>query len=40
MPVTLATQEAEITRITVRSQPKQIVHKTLHKKGVVEWLKV
>jgi hypothetical protein len=44
----LATQEAEIRRITVWSQPRQIVHKTLsgkkkiyHKeKGLVEWLKV
>jgi hypothetical protein len=45
MPVILATWEAEITRITVWSQPWQIVHKTLkkktlHKKGLVEWLKV
>jgi hypothetical protein len=24
----------------VQSQPGQIVHETLHKKGVVEWLKV
>jgi hypothetical protein len=44
-PVILATQEAEIRRIAVRSQPGQIVHKTLfpktlHKKGLVEWLKV
>jgi hypothetical protein len=36
MPVILATQEAEIRRISVRSQPKQIVPrdpilKTLHK---------
>jgi hypothetical protein len=36
-PVILATQEAEIRRIAVRSQPWQIVHealsrKTLHKK--------
>jgi hypothetical protein len=36
-PVIQATQEAEIRRITVQSQPKQIVHetlsqKTLHKK--------
>jgi hypothetical protein len=28
-PVILATQEAEIRRITVRSYPKQIVHETL-----------
>jgi hypothetical protein len=37
--------EAEIRRITVRSQPRQIVRETLseknhHKKGLVEWLKV
>jgi hypothetical protein len=40
-PVILSTQEAEIRRITVRSQPRQIVHKTLslktyHKKWLVE----
>jgi hypothetical protein len=45
MPVILATQETEIRRITVQSQPEQIVCKTLsenthHKKGLVEWLKV
>jgi hypothetical protein len=45
MPVILATQEAEIRRTVVRSQPGQIVPqdpigKTLHKKGMVEWLKV
>jgi hypothetical protein len=28
-PVILATQEAEIRRIMVQSQPEQIVHKTL-----------
>jgi hypothetical protein len=28
-PVILVTQEADIRRITVRSQPRQIVHKTL-----------
>jgi hypothetical protein len=44
-PVILATQEAEI-RIAVQSQPRQIVprdaisKKTLHKKGLAEWLKV
>jgi hypothetical protein len=32
MPVILATQEAEIRRIVVRSQPEQIVHKTLFQK--------
>jgi hypothetical protein len=46
MPVILATEEAEIRRIVVRSQPRQIVCETLsrkkilHKKGLVEWLKV
>jgi hypothetical protein len=46
MPVILATQEAEIRRIMVQSQPMQIVHKTLSqkkkitKKGLVECLKV
>jgi hypothetical protein len=46
-PVILATQEAEIWRITVRSQPRQIVHldliskkKPSQKMGVVEWFKV
>jgi hypothetical protein len=29
MPVILATQEAEIRRIVVRSQPREIVQKTL-----------
>jgi hypothetical protein len=28
-PVILATQEAEIRRITVQSQPRKIVHETL-----------
>jgi hypothetical protein len=32
MPVNLAIQEAEIRRITVRSQPRQIVFKTLSRK--------
>jgi hypothetical protein len=41
MPVVLATQEAEIRRIMVRSQSGQIVHETLsrkthHKKRLVE----
>jgi plasmid maintenance system antidote protein VapI len=46
MPVILATQEAQIRRIVVQSQPGQILRetltqkKTLHKKGLVEWLKV
>jgi hypothetical protein len=45
MPVILATQEAEIRRITVQSQQGQIfsrshLEKTLHKKGLVEWFKV
>jgi hypothetical protein len=31
-PVILATQEAEIRKIVVGSQPKQIVHKTLSQK--------
>jgi hypothetical protein len=38
MPVILATQEAEIRRIKVQSQP--ILKKTHHKKGLVEWIKV
>jgi hypothetical protein len=43
-PVILATQEAEIRRIEIRSQPGQIVHETLSQKypslekGLVEWL--
>jgi hypothetical protein len=32
-PVILATQEAEIRRITVRSQPRQIVLETLSQKN-------
>jgi hypothetical protein len=45
MPVILVTQEAEIKRIKVRSQPGQIVQETLSQthpsqKGMVEWLKV
>jgi hypothetical protein len=45
-PVILATQEAEIRRISVQGQPRQIVCETLsgkkthHKKGLIEWLKV
>jgi hypothetical protein len=43
-PVILATQEAEIRRIAVQSQPGQIDLKTLsqkhpEQKGLVEWLK-
>jgi hypothetical protein len=40
MPVILATQEAEIRRIMVWNQPKQMVCETLSKyltKGLVEW---
>jgi hypothetical protein len=29
MPVILATQEAEIRRMVIQSQPRQIVHETL-----------
>jgi hypothetical protein len=41
MPVIPATQEAEIRRVTIQSQPRQIVarpylKKTCHKKGMVE----
>jgi hypothetical protein len=45
-PVIIATQEADIRRKAVQSQPRQIVHKTLSQKtlsqkvGLVEWLKV
>jgi uncharacterized protein (DUF305 family) len=44
-PVILATQEAEIRRMEVRSQPwanssRDPIKKTHHKKGLVEWLKV
>jgi hypothetical protein len=40
-PVIPDSQEAEIRRITVQNQPRQIVHKTpsQYKKGLVEWLK-
>jgi hypothetical protein len=46
MPIILATQEAEIRRITVQNQSGQIVLETpisknpSHNKGLVEWLKV
>jgi hypothetical protein len=46
MTIILATEEAEIRRIRVCSQPGQIVHETLSQKkpitkiGLVEWLKV
>jgi hypothetical protein len=51
MPVILTTQEAEIKRISVQSQPgervretlsqkKKTTKKTYHKKELVEWLKV
>jgi hypothetical protein len=43
MPIILATQDAEIRRTAVQSQPRQIVRpyleKTHHKKVLVEWLK-
>jgi hypothetical protein len=44
-PLILAIQEAEIRRIEVQSQHRQIVQETLsqkayHKKGLVEWLNV
>jgi hypothetical protein len=32
-PVILATQEAEIRRIVVQSQPRQIIHETLSQKN-------
>jgi hypothetical protein len=35
MSVILATQEAEIRRIMVQSQPKQIVHETLSRKKLI-----
>jgi hypothetical protein len=33
MPVILATQEAEIRRVAVRSQPGQIIHETVSQKN-------
>jgi hypothetical protein len=45
MPVILATQEAEIRKTVVQSQTqanslRDRLRKTLHKKRLVEWLKV
>jgi hypothetical protein len=51
MPIILATQEAEVRRTAVQSQPKQTVCEILsqkqnktkqnhHKKRLVEWLQV
>jgi hypothetical protein len=40
MPVILATQEAEIRRISGQIVLETLSRKTLHKKGLVEWLKV
>jgi hypothetical protein len=44
MPVILAIGEAEFRKITIQSQPREIVHKILsqntqHKRGLAEWLK-
>jgi hypothetical protein len=39
-PIIPATQEAEIRSIVVQSQPRKTVLETLHKKGLVKWLKV
>jgi hypothetical protein len=45
-PIILATQEAEIRRIKVQSEPRKIVHGTLSqkksitKKELVEWVQV
>jgi hypothetical protein len=36
MPVILATQEAEIRRIMIRSQPRQIVCETLSQKPIAK----
>jgi hypothetical protein len=36
MPIILATQEAEIRRIMVQSQPRQVVHKTLLEKTLTK----
>jgi hypothetical protein len=45
LPVIPATQEAKIRGIAVQNQPmkkftRPYLVKTLHKKGLVEWLKV
>jgi hypothetical protein len=45
MPILLVTQEAEIRRIMIQSQPSRgfvrlYLKKTRHKKELVEWLKV
>jgi hypothetical protein len=40
LPVILATQEAEMRKIIVRSQLGQIVCETESQKGLMEWLKV
>jgi hypothetical protein len=45
MPIILAMQEAEIRKIVIRIQPKQIICETLSQKnasekGLGEWLKV
>jgi hypothetical protein len=40
MPAIPANQEAKIKRIMTQSQPKKIICKTHHKKGLTEWLKV
>jgi hypothetical protein len=36
MLVILATQEAEIRKITVQSQPRETVHKTLSRKNPIQ----
>jgi hypothetical protein len=36
-PIILATQEADIRRITVQSQPRQIVHETPSQKKKKDW---
>jgi hypothetical protein len=38
--MTLVTQEAEIRRIVVHSQPRQIVQENPSKKRAAKWLKV